>query len=84
MPDLGDLAGAASMGCRRRNHLLLVHEKATGGSDLDLISYLESNTDGRMKRSVRFPAWNLVLKVVLGIQRGCQSLRSLKRLAMAD
>ena len=35
-----------------------------------------------MRRGVRFPAWYLLLVAVLGILRGCQSLRDLERFAI--
>ncbi len=34
-----------------------------------------------MRRGIRFPAWYLLLVVVLGILSGCQSLRDLERFA---
>ncbi len=57
-------------------------ESASAATDLDLISYLRSIPDGRMRRGVRFPAWYLLLVAVLGILRGCQSLRDLERFAI--
>ena len=58
---------------------LLVLESASAATDLDLISYLGSIPDARMRRGVRFPAWYLLLVAVLGILSGCQSLRDLER-----
>jgi len=58
------LAGAASMGWGRRNRPLSVLESASAATDLDLISYLRSIPDARMRRGVRFPAWYLLLVAV--------------------
>ena len=57
-------------------------ETAAAATDLDLISYLRSIPDARMRRGVRFPAWYLLLVAVLGILSGCQSLRDLERFAI--
>lgn len=57
-------------------------ESATAATDLDLISYLRSIPDARMRRGVRFPAWYLLLVAVLGILSRCQSLRDLERFAI--
>ena len=57
-------------------------ERASAATDLDLISYLRSIPDARMRRGVRFPAWYLLLVAVLGILSGCQSLRDLERFAI--
>ena len=57
-------------------------ENASAANDLDLISYLRSVPDARMRRGVRFPAWYLLLVAVLGILSGCQSLRDLERFAI--
>ena len=57
-------------------------ESASTATDLDLISYLRSIPDARMRRGVRFPAWYLLLVAVLGILSGCQSLRDLERFAI--
>lgn len=54
-------------------------ESASSTTDLDLISYLRSILDARMRRGVWFPAWYLLLVAVLGILSGCQSLRDLER-----
>jgi hypothetical protein len=59
-----------------------VLESASATTDLDLISYLRSIPDARMRRGVRFPAWYLLLVAVLGILSGCQSLRDLERFAI--
>jgi hypothetical protein len=59
-----------------------VLESASAATDLDLISYLRSIPDARMRRGVRFPAWYLLLVAVLGILSGCQSLRDLERFAI--
>jgi hypothetical protein len=59
-----------------------VIESAFTATDLDLISYLRSIPDARMRRGVRFPAWYLLLVAVLGILRGCQSLRDLECFAI--
>jgi hypothetical protein len=59
-----------------------VLESASAAIDLDLISYLRSIPDARMRRGVRFPAWYLLLVAVLGILSGCQSLRDLERFAI--
>jgi len=59
-----------------------VLESASTATDLDLISYLRSIPDARMRRGVRFPAWYLLLVAVLGILSGCQSLRDLERFAI--
>ena len=57
-------------------------ESASAATDLDLISYLRSIPDARMRRGVRFPAWYLMLVAVLGILSRCQSLRDLERFAI--
>jgi hypothetical protein len=59
-----------------------VLESASAATDLDLISYLRSIPDARMRRGVRFPSWYLLLVAVLGILSGCQSLRDLERFAI--
>jgi hypothetical protein len=59
-----------------------VPESSVAATDLDLISYLRSIPDARMRRGVRFPAWYLLLVAVLGILSGCQSLRDLERFAI--
>jgi len=59
-----------------------VFDSASAAIDLDLISYLRSIPDARMRRGVRFPAWYLLLVAVLGILSGCQSLRDLERFAV--
>lgn len=59
-----------------------MHKSASAATDLDLISYLRSIPDARMRRGVRFPAWYLLLVAVLGILSGCQSLRDLERFAI--
>jgi hypothetical protein len=59
-----------------------VIESASTATDLDLISYLRSIPDARMRRGVRFPVWYLLLVAVLGILSGCQSLRDLERFAI--
>ena len=57
-------------------------ESASNTTDLDLISYLKSIPDARMRRGVRLPAWYLLLVAVLGILSGCQILRDLERFAI--
>ena len=57
-------------------------ESVSAPTDLDLISYLRSIHDARMRRGVRFPAWYLLLVAVLGILSGCHSLRDLERFAI--
>ena len=57
-------------------------ERVSAATDLDLISYLRSIPDARMRRGVRFPAWYLLLVSVLGILSRCQSLRDLERFAI--
>jgi hypothetical protein len=57
-------------------------DTASAAIELDLISYLRSIPDARMRRGVRFPAWYLLLVAVLGILSGCQSLRDLERFAI--
>lgn len=57
-------------------------ERASAATDLDLISYLRSIPDARMRRWVRFPAWYLLLVAVLGILSRCQSLPDLERCAI--
>jgi hypothetical protein len=59
-----------------------VVESASTATDLDLISYLRSIPNARMRRGVRIPAWYLLLVAVLGILSGCQSLRDLERFAI--
>ena len=61
---------------------LLCARKRAYPTHLDLISYLRSIPDARMRRGVRFPAWYLLLVAVLGILSGCQSLRDLERFAI--
>jgi hypothetical protein len=56
-------------------------QSTAAATDLNLISYLRSIPDARMRRGVRFPAWYLLLVSVLGILSGCQSLQNLKRFA---
>ena len=46
-------------------------ESSATATDLDLISYLKSIPDARMRRGVRIPAWYLLLVAVLGILSGC-------------
>ena len=46
-------------------------------SDADLISFLKAIPDGRYRRGVRYPQWNLLLVAVLGIKSGCRSSRDL-------
>jgi hypothetical protein len=60
-----------------------VLESASAATDLDLISYLQSIPDARMRRGVRFPAWYLLLVAVLGILSSCQSLRALELCAIS-
>ena len=57
-------------------------ESVSTATDLDLITYLRSLPDARMRRGIRFPAWYLLLVAVLGILSGCQSLRDLERFAI--
>jgi hypothetical protein len=57
-------------------------EIASDATDLDLISYLRSIPDVRMRRGVRFPAWFLLLVALLGILSSCQSLWDLERFAI--
>jgi len=59
-----------------------VSDSASAATDLDLICFLRSIPDARMRRGVRFPAWYLLLVAVLGILSGCQSLRDLERFAI--
>jgi len=59
-----------------------VPESSATATDLDLISYLKSIPDARMRRGVRIPPWYLLLVAVLGILSGCQSLRDLERFAI--
>jgi len=59
-----------------------VLESAVAATDLNLISYLRSIPDARMRRGVRFPAWYLLLVAMLRILSGCQSLRDLERFAI--
>jgi hypothetical protein len=56
-----------------------VLESVSAAADLDLISYLKAIPDARMRRSVRIPAWYLLLVAVLGILSRCQSLRDMER-----
>ena len=48
-------------------------------NDLDLISYLSSIPDVRMRWCVRISAWYLLLLALLHILSGRQSLRDLER-----
>ncbi len=57
-------------------------DSATAVTGLDLISYVRSISDARIRRGVQFPAWYLLLVAVLGILSGCQSFRDLERLAI--
>ena len=57
-------------------------KSVSAATDLDLIAYLRSIPDARMRRGVRFPAWYLLLVAVLGILSGCQSVRDLERFAI--
>ncbi len=57
-------------------------DSAFAATDLDLISYLRSIPDARMRRGIRIPAWYLLLVAVLGILSGCKSLRDLERFAI--
>jgi hypothetical protein len=59
-----------------------VLESASAATELDLIRYLRSIPDARMRRGIRFPAWYLLLVAVLGILSRCQSLRDLERFAI--
>jgi hypothetical protein len=59
-----------------------VLKSASAAADLDLISYLRSIPDARIRRGVRFPAWYLLLVAVLEILSACQSLRDLERFAI--
>jgi hypothetical protein len=59
-----------------------VPESRSAATDLDLISYLKSIPDTRMRRGVRIPAWYLLLVAVLGILSRCQILRDLERFAI--
>jgi DDE_Tnp_1-associated len=59
-----------------------VLKSASAATDLDLISFLRSIPDERMRRGVRLPAWYLLLVAVLGILSGCQGLRDLERFAI--
>jgi len=59
-----------------------VLESVSATRDLDLISYLRSIPDARMRSGVRFPAWYLLLAAVLVILSGSQSLRDLERFAI--
>jgi hypothetical protein len=54
-----------------------VLESFSAATDLDLISYLKTIPDARMRRGVRIPAWYLLLVAVLGILSRCQNLRDL-------
>jgi len=56
----------------------------SAATDLDLISYLKSIPEARMRRSVHVPAWYLLLVAVLGILSGCQSLRDLERYSFGE
>jgi hypothetical protein len=47
----------------------------------DLISFLRSIPDGRMRRGIRYPQWFLLLVAILGILSGCRSSRDLERFA---
>ena len=67
------------MGLGRRNRFLPVLKSVSAATDLDLISYLKTIPDARMRLGVRIPAWYLLLVAVLGILSRCQSLRDLVR-----
>jgi hypothetical protein len=56
-----------------------VVETKAPATDLDLISFLRSIPDTRMRRGIRIPAWYLLLVAVLAILSGCQSLRDFER-----
>ena len=57
-------------------------ESSFAANDLDLISYLSSIPDARMRRGIRFLARYLLLVTVLGILSRCQSLQNLERFAI--
>ena len=58
--------------------VISVPKSVSAATYLDVISYLRSIPDARMRRGARFPAWYLLV-AVLGILSGCQSLRDLER-----
>lgn len=53
----------------------------TSDQPVDLISFLRSIPDGRMRRGIRYPQWFLLLVAILGILSGCRSSRDLERFA---
>jgi hypothetical protein len=53
-------------------------QSVSAATDLDLISYLKTIPDARMRPGVRIAAWYLLLVAVLGILSRCQSLRDLE------
>jgi len=53
----------------------------TSDQPADLISFLRSIPDGRMRRGIRYPQWFLLLVAILGILSGCRSSRDLERFA---
>ena len=57
-------------------------ESPSAPTYLDLITYLRSNPDARMRRGVRIPSWYLLMVAVLGILIRCHSLRDLERFAI--
>ena len=56
-------------------------QSVSAATDLDLISFLKTIPDTRMRRGIRIPAWYLLLVAVLGILSKCESLRDLERFA---
>ncbi len=56
-------------------------QSVSATTDLDLISYLKTIPDARMRRGVRIPAWYLLLVAMVGILSKCESLRDLERFA---
>jgi len=54
---------------------LSVLERASAATDLDLISYLRSIPNARMRHGVRFPAWYLLLVAIAVLVSSLQGIR---------
>ena len=72
------------MGFGRRDFVPPMPETLSAAADEapgDLITFLRSIPDGRMRRGIRYPQWFLLLVAILGILSGCESSRDLERFA---
>jgi hypothetical protein len=57
-------------------------EFPVAATNLDLLSFLRTMPDTRMRRGIRIPAWYLLLVAILGKLSSCQCLRDLVRFAI--